>query len=865
MKTLKSPLKPLAALLLAALVLPGCDRANHAAAEAKQYVERAEGYRHQGQYQAAIIEARNALKENPNDQSARLKLAQIYLELGQGRAVTQLLEPVQAQPNRDEAVALVRGFTQQRKYQTALELLNANAQRLQLDRDAEANLLRARAQRELGQLDETAATLQRLQADDIAVQLELAQLEWQRGERDEAKARLRKLLDAHADNVDVLLANARIAEQEGDLSRSEDLLSKALIILPQTDLLVPQKGEVLQRLVTTLTKLGRSNEALVYAKTLSDANPQGSILQDKFKQGVELFQAGKLEEAEALLAEVYNESHNESVGSLIGMIRYSRNDLKGAAEYLNSNVDPEVASDSAMTALAATQLRLAQPEKLLEIFDARARANLKDPGLKALVGIALLQTGHTAEGNKLVDEARTAQLENSLIQGTIARHYLLSGQSNRAIETLQTAIKAKPDASLSRLLIAAYASAGKPDQALAVAQQQAKDTPQAESWWVLGRTALQLQKLDQAESALQAALKQDPVFQPAQLDLAQVHLRRKQAEPAAALYKAVLQKQPDAVPALKGMVVVYALQGSDPAAIEKQLLALSNSDNARAVLAEYYLRRQQFEDADRLLKPIANGNGSTYPDQLKQLAAQTSAARALQARDFTGARNRVVDGLKVNPRNPDLLILLARVEQADKRPEEAKKIAAQLALQAPSHPGLLELQGDLAMVDKQPQAAAEHYRKAWKTAPNNGLATKLYQSINADGAAAKTFLSEWKQRLPDSDLPWLFEGIEAQRQNDRTAALIAYETTLKRNPDNVEALNNAAWLYGEQKDGRGLATAEKAARLAPENAAVLDTYGWLLVQNRQRAKGIEVLERAAKLAPGTPEIQEHLRQASSNL
>ncbi|EEF24654.1 o-linked n-acetylglucosamine transferase, ogt, putative, partial [Ricinus communis] len=421
------------------------------------------------------------------------------------------------------------------------------------------------------------------------------------------------------------------------------------------------KGEVLQRLVTTLTKLGRSNEALVYAKTLSEANPQGTMLQDKFKQGVELFQAGKLDEAEAILQEVYNESHNESVGALIGMIRYARNDLKGAAEYLSSNVDPEVASDSAMTALAATQLRLSQPEKLLEIFDARARANLKDPGLKTLVGIALLQTGQTAEGEKLVTEARTAHPENSLIQGTIARYYLLSAQTDRAIETLQAAIKAKPDASLSRLLIAAYAGAGKADQALGVAQQQAKESPaKAESWWLLGRTALQLQQLDQAEPALQNALKQDPAFQPAQLDLAQVYIRRKQPEKAAAVYKAVLQKNNDAIAALKGMTVVFAMQGANPSAIESQLLSLSKSDSARAVLGEFYLRRQQFEDADRLLKPLPQGDGTSYPDQLKQLLALTSAGRALQARDFTGARNRIVEGLKVNPRNADLLILLAR-------------------------------------------------------------------------------------------------------------------------------------------------------------------------------------------------------------
>ena len=86
-----------------------------------------------------------------------------------------------------------------------------------------------------------------------------------------------------------------------------------------------------------------------------------------------------------------------------------------------------------------------------------------------------------------------------------------------------------------------------------------------------------------------------------------------------------------------------------------------------------------------------------------------------------------------------------------------------------------------------------------------------------------------------------------------------YETALLAN--NIEALNNTAWLYGESNDPRALPLAEKAAQLAPQNAAVLDTYGWLLSRAKQKQAALTALRRAAELAPQSQDIQAHLKEA----
>jgi len=45
------------------------------------------------------------------------------------------------------------------------------------------------------------------------------------------------------------------------------------------------------------------------------------------------------------------------------------------------------------------------------------------------------------------------------------------------------------------------------------------------------------------------------------------------------------------------------------------------------------------------------------------------------------------------------------------------------------------------------------------------------------------------------------------------------------------ALNGLAWLYHENGKPGALVMARKASKLAPDNPAIQDTYGWILVQS----------------------------------
>jgi Flp pilus assembly protein TadD len=93
---------------------------------------------------------------------------------------------------------------------------------------------------------------------------------------------------------------------------------------------------------------------------------------------------------------------------------------------------------------------------------------------------------------------------------------------------------------------------------------------------------------------------------------------------------------------------------------------------------------------------------------------------------------------------------------------------------------------------------------------------------------------------------------------DYKAAIPRLEDIVKRTPNNAAALNNLAYAYQQVKDPRALATAEQAYKLADKNPGVMDTLGWLLVEQGNTSRGVPLLQKASTLVPKSSEVRYHL-------
>ena len=77
----------------------------------------------------------------------------------------------------------------------------------------------------------------------------------------------------------------------------------------------------------------------------------------------------------------------------------------------------------------------------------------------------------------------------------------------------------------------------------------------------------------------------------------------------------------------------------------------------------------------------------------------------------------------------------------------------------------------------------------------------------------------------------------------------AYKSALKSLPDDGRTLNNLAWLLAKDMNNHAeaLPYAKRAAELAARNPSVLDTYGFVLLLNKQYSQAREVMRRSTDI------------------
>lgn len=145
--------------------------------------------------------------------------------------------------------------------------------------------------------------------------------------------------------------------------------------------------------------------------------------------------------------------------------------------------------------------------------------------------------------------------------------------------------------------------------------------------------------------------------------------------------------------------------------------------------------------------------------------------------------------------------------------------------------------------------------------PHNDLA-KLYLIM---GETEKS-IEEYK-KLSDLDPKnasvRLSIGNIYSRQGEIDQAINEYKQVIALAPDSPVGYNELAYNYAESKTNldKGLEYALKAAKLAPKDASILDTLGWVYFKKDNFNKAIESLKSAVESRPNSPTIRFHLGMA----
>jgi len=164
------------------------------------------------------------------------------------------------------------------------------------------------------------------------------------------------------------------------------------------------------------------------------------------------------------------------------------------------------------------------------------------------------------------------------------------------------------------------------------------------------------------------------------------------------------------------------------------------------------------------------------------------------------------------------------------------------------------------MAQKKPAQALPAYDKALALVKAPEIFVKSLQAMTQTGKGkeAQARAAQWLKDHPDDVLVGMYVAENELAAKDYKGAIPRLEAIVKRTPNNAAALNNLAYAYQQVKDPRALATAEQAYKLAANSPGVMDTLGWLLVEQGDTNRGLPLLQKASSLAPKSSEVRYHL-------
>ncbi len=869
------------AILLCASVA-GCSKAP----SAPELLAQARQFQQQGERKSAVIQLKNALQLNPADVEARLFLAQLQLE-GEDpvSAENEVRKAMALAPGgRDPLPLLSQALLAQGKYQQLLQETEAGAAK------AGPELLSRRGQAYLG-LDkpEPAEAAFRaalkLQPDSPEALVGLARLANTRHDLAASRALAQRAVAANPRSVDAWLFMGDVERAELKFAAADAAYDKVIALSPNHVQAHLQKAyldieahrfDAARKQLALLRKVSPSSIVVTYTQALLDfteGNPGAAL--EPLQQALKLAP----EHMPTLL--------------LAGAVQYQLGALAQAEQHLGKYVRANPDNQYARKLLASTLLRGGQQPDALAVLAPVIKLPEVDPQLLALAGESYMQVRDFNKASDFFQQASVRAPAEASVRTALGLSEL--GKGDQAAGLRELAAAAKLDAkslAAGGALVRSQIELKQYDAALAAAQQLARAQPQAAEPALLGGVAQWGRgDLVAARAAFELALRLQPSYYLALANLANLDV--KEGKPAAAkarllAYLAQHKDSGDAMAALSGLANTAGRTAEATDWLEQARAAHPDAVAPAVLLGAQYLRSEQKAKALTLARALQAANPAqpevldllgqaqlandavvdavetyhklTKADPKSPVAQFRLASAYLRANNEAAAGASLKRALALEPDFVEADLALAELAQRRGRFDEALALAKRIQRKRPAQPVGYMLEGDFLIQQRKAAPALAAYEKAQALSAEVALKVKLADAMIQAGQAkaAEQRVLGWIAAGQDGGVLRVYLAENYLREARYPAAIEQLEAVLKQTPGNPGALNNLAWAYFQNKDGRALATAELALKAAPDNPGVLDTLGWLLVEQGDTARGLPLLRRAAEAAAQATEIRFHL-------
>lgn len=446
--------------------------------------------------------------------------------------------------------------------------------------------------------------------------------------------------------------------------------------------------------------------------------------------------------------------------------------------------------------------------------------------------------GDAREAAATLERFRSSRPLSADVNLQLARIYQQSNRTAEAVSVLHETLKAaRNNPEVRDALASALEESDRLEEAVELRRILAEQNPQNPyAQYRLGTTLLGLGRYVEAREHLNLALQADPRNSGILLALGQAYEGNRQLTQAETAYREALRRDPTSMQARYFLARTHQARSEDAEALELY----------HQILVDTAFRETP---VDRAFFALASSQvGVIQLLQRKVPAAIASLQKALQASEEPPE---------------DLYVLLGRAYLTGDRPEEALPIARDGLKRHPESSEIAALAAEALLRLGKTEEARKEFRDLleWGKATEEAYLEVFRACLRAEKPAqAKEWMAQALRKHPESkDLNFQSAALVEQEGRFREAERL-FRTFIRQNPEYAEALNYLGYMLADRgiKLEEALGLIQRAVSIDPDNAAYLDSLGWVHYRLGHYDQAETYLRKSAKGSRSDPTILEHL-------
>lgn len=848
----------------------------------------------------ALIEARAALQTQGKSAPARVLLAKALLAAGDlngadieiERAATLGATPAQLAPLRAQSLLGRRKpaeVLQQFKTATAADAQAA----------ADLHVLLAQAHRDLGDREAAAAEVAKALAavpQHLPALVLQARLAAARGEGDAARRIADQVLSLDARYAPGWVLKGDLLFRLGnDVPGALQAYAKAVELRPR--LTVAHSGAI-----DLLLRSGQMAQATAAVDAMAKALPgTGTAM---YYQALLAYLQGRYIDARDVVYRLVRGAPDQLPAVyLAGIVQARLGEVHQATAHLTKAVLLAPEAHEPRRELAGMQVRAGQPRDALDTLRPVMVADSKDPAVWTTVGRAHMELGDFAAADAAFARAGRLAPGAGAVRLEVGRSLIAQGQVDLGLRELQLAGDSDDAAAEGTLAqVAVHMRRGDAAAALkAVAAFEARRPKAALADHLRGRILQARGDRAGARAAYEAALGKEPRMLAAVSSLAELDLADDRLDDAKRRYEALLKLDPRSAPSLLALASISRRAGgsrADAAAYIDQAVRAAPAD-AAVWRQAIDLHRREGDEASALTRAQAALTAlPDHPEVLADLAALQLAGgerqqavthllrlvhllpnsadahlRLAEAQLATGDRpsasDHVLRAYRLAPTWPPAVRAAVRMAALEGDPRKVAAIVQRLRENAPKDPLGWLVEAEFEAGRGQWARALPLWREAHALRPDTATAMALHRALarpeaGQPAAAARDFEAAWLRAHPSDGAFLAYLGRSAAARGEFSLASLRLKQAAQLEPRDALLLNDLAYAQVQARDPGGLATAERARKLAPYLPAVLDTLAAALAAQGQLGPAVARQAEAVALTPKSVPMRLRLAQLQAD-